>query len=221
MSQRPVALLRQPVMLHPSKAARPLSSGRKNCYALAMLDSQGQILVRIARESVDEALGGPRVFIPGEAWLKEAAATFVTIARSGTLHGCIGSLEPHRPLWKDVQKNALAAAFEDPRAGSLVHADMGELLFEVSLLSPRSPIHFSGEEDAIQKLRPNIDGVLLTWTHYRGVFLPQVWERIEGPREFLQHLKIKAGLPTHFWAPDVKLERFTVQEWHEPGFSLG
>ncbi len=187
-----------------------------------MQDSQGHTLVRIARETVEEALGGPRVSIPGDDWLKQPAATFVTIARNGMLHGCIGSLEPYRPLWKDVQKNALAAAFEDPRASAISREDMADLLFEVSLLSPRTPIEFSGEEsDALQQLRPNTDGVLLTWRQYRGVFLPQVWERMEGPREFLQHLKIKAGLPIHFWAPDVKLERFTVQEWHEPGFSLG
>lgn len=185
-----------------------------------MQESQGLTLVRIARETVDEALGGPHQPIPDEAWLQMPAATFVTIARNGMLHGCIGSLEPYRPLWKDVQKNALAAAFEDPRAGPLERSDMPSLRFEVSLLTPRSPIAFSSEEEALEKLRPSIDGVLLTFRNYRGVFLPQVWERMDGPREFLRHLKVKAGLPTHFWAPDVKLERFTVEEFHEPGFSL-
>ena len=49
----------------------------------------------------------------------------------------------------------------------------------------------------------------------RSTFLPQVWEQLPQPREFMAHLKHKAGLPADFWSPDVKLSRYTVEKWKE------
>ena len=57
---------------------------------------------------------------------------------------------------------------------------------------------------------------MLEWGRHRGVFLPQVWESLPEPREFLDHLKLKAGLPADFWAPELTLERFTVEKFLDP-----
>jgi len=50
---------------------------------------------------------------------------------------------------------------------------------------------------------------------YRSTFLPQVWEDLARPRDFLAMLRRKAGLPDDFWAEDVKLSRYTVTKWSE------
>ncbi len=72
-------------------------------------------------------------------------------------------------------------------------------------------------EREVAALRPGVDGVLFEAGHLRSVFLPQVWEQLPVPREFLGHLKRKAGLAESFWATGVRLSRFTVLKWKEPG----
>ncbi|MDZ7731909.1 MAG: AMMECR1 domain-containing protein [Acidimicrobiia bacterium] len=44
------------------------------------------------------------------AGLREPGASFVTLLRDGRLLGCIGSIEPVRPLAVDVAENAVGAA---------------------------------------------------------------------------------------------------------------
>jgi AmmeMemoRadiSam system protein A len=181
-----------------------------------MIDrDDARVLLSLARGSIAERLGGARVTVPDLPLLRADGPCFVTLHRRGELHGCIGSFEG-RALGDAVRRNACAAAFEDPRAVPLELADVDELEVEISLLSPRTPLSFDGEADARAQLRPGIDGLVLEWARHRGVFLPQVWESLPEPRVFLDHLKRKAGLPEHFWAPDVALERFTVQKFVDP-----
>ena len=60
-----------------------------------------------------------------------------------------------------------------------------------------------------------MDGVILTARGHRGTFLPQVWDELPDPADFLAHLKRKAGLAASYWGPDVRLERYTVRKWGE------
>ena len=90
-----------------------------------------------------------------------------------------------------------------------------ELRVEVSLLSAPEPIAFSGEAEALAALRPEIDGIIFESGGCRSTFLPQVWRQLPEPRDFLGQLKLKAGLSRGFWAPDVKLWRYTVTKWIE------
>ncbi|MGO8756166.1 MAG: AMMECR1 domain-containing protein, partial [Gallionellaceae bacterium] len=53
------------------------------------------------------------------------------------------------------------------------------------------------------------------YAHYRSTFLPQVWEQLPQPGEFMAHLKHKAGLPVDFWSSGVKLSRYSVKKWKE------
>ena len=63
--------------------------------------------------------------------------------------------------------------------------------------------------------RQNVDGVVFEYGHHRSTFLPQVWEQLPDPAEFLAHLKRKAGLSMDFWADQVRLSRYTVSKWKE------
>ncbi|MCL4469565.1 MAG: AmmeMemoRadiSam system protein A [Gammaproteobacteria bacterium] len=176
---------------------------------------KGRILLPIARATISQALGQPMEADEGAVWLKEPGACFVTLTQRGQLRGCIGSLEARRPLIEDVKANAYAAAFCDPRFSLLTPAEMDYTEVEISLLSPMQPMTFRNEWDALEQLRPGIDGVLFECGHYRSTFLPQVWEHLPDSGIFIAQLKRKAGLPVDFWAPGVKLARYTVHKWKE------
>jgi AmmeMemoRadiSam system protein A len=180
-----------------------------------MSDDRGKIMLAIARTAIASKLGKRLTADESAPWLSEPGATFVTLTINGELRGCIGSLEPYRPLLHDLQQNALAAAFRDPRFPPVSERELDTVRVEVSLLSPVAPLAFKDEADALAQLRPGIDGVILEYGRNRGTFLPQVWEQLSTPREFFRHLKMKAGLPPDFWADGVRLSRYTVEKFKE------
>ncbi|MEK7666187.1 MAG: AmmeMemoRadiSam system protein A [Pseudomonadota bacterium] len=179
---------------------------------------QGQTLLAIARAAIAEQLGVPTPPFDETQWQEEPGATFVTLTCAGALRGCIGSLVAERPLRADVENNARAAAFSDPRFPPVSIREYHEIEVEVSLLSPMQPVTVESEIQALTLLRPGVDGVLLEYGRRRGTFLPQVWEQLPEPRAFLAHLKQKAGLPADFWADEVRLSRYTVTKWRESEF---
>jgi AmmeMemoRadiSam system protein A len=176
---------------------------------------RGRILLRIARESVADALGLGAPGTYDEPWLREPGATFITLRWRGSLRGCVGSIQAYRPLFEDVWRNARASAFHDTRFPPLEPREYPDLSVEVSLLSPPEPMACSREEEALALLRPGVDGIILEYQRCRGTFLPQVWEQLPDPCEFLNQLKRKAGLRPGFWAPEVRLSRYTVLKWTE------
>ncbi len=176
---------------------------------------KGETLLKLARSGIAAKLGEPAQRPPEADWLREPGATFVTLTHAGELRGCIGTLEAHRPLGIDVRENAVAAAFRDPRFMPLSREEFPGVRVEVSLLSPTQPIEVKDEAALLAALRPHVDGVVLEYGHHRGTFLPQVWEQLPEPAEFLAHLKRKAGLPMDFWAEGVRLARYTVSKWKE------
>jgi MEMO1 family protein len=139
-------------------------------------------------------------------------ATFVTLERDGELVGCIGSLEPRRPLWRDVARNARAAAFADPRFPALMPGDLDRTVIKVSVLSGLDPLP-AGHDDLVDTLRPGIDGVLLEAGGHRGTFLPAVWEKLPAPEQFVDRLVGKAGLPEKSWPEDAQVWRYTTDEF--------
>jgi len=152
---------------------------------------------------------------PEHPTLVQPGATFVTLTKNGELRGCIGSLQAHRPLDQDVRANAASAAFRDPRFRPLTVEELPQIRVEVSLLTAPVPMRFTDEADALRQLRPHIDGVIFATAGRRSTFLPQVWEQLPEPRQFMAHLKQKAGLPADYWSPDVELQRYEVRKWKE------
>ena len=180
-----------------------------------MSDDRGRIMLAIARGAISFRLGNSLPADEGASWLNEPGACFVTLTMGGGLRGCIGSLEPYRSLLNDLKENALAAAFRDPRFPPLSRQELESVRIEVSLLSPVVPLTFRDEDDAMAQLRPGLDGVILEFGPNRGTFLPQVWEQLPTPRDFLLHLKRKAGLPSNFWKDGLRLYRYSVDSHRE------
>jgi len=176
---------------------------------------QGQLLTALARQAIAREFDEAKSQLPHPDWLEQPGAVFVTLTQNGQLRGCIGSLEANRSLFDDVQSNARAAAFKDPRFLPLKQQELADIQVEVSLLSPATPIQFIDEADALAQLRPGIDGVILEHGWHRATFLPQVWDQLPEPRDFISHLKHKAGLATDFWADDLHLSRYQVEKFKE------
>lgn len=178
-------------------------------------EALGTSLLRLARASIATALGRRMDADDDAPGLQAPGACFVTLTQAGQLRGCIGSLQARRSLRADVQANAVAAALHDTRFAPLTLAELDHTDIEVSVLSPMQAMHFASETDALAQLRPGVDGVVFEFGPHRSTFLPQVWAQLPDPRDFMAHLKRKAGLPADFWHADVRLKRYTVHPWHE------
>lgn len=176
----------------------------------------GRILLDIARTAIATRFGPVPPADTSPRWLHEPGAVFVTLTERGELRGCIGSLTAHRSLLDDVEHNARAAAFSDPRFPPLSHLELPSVRIEVSLLSPPEAVEAHSEEELERHVRPGVDGLILAWDGHRGTFLPQVWEQLPDPHDFVTHLKLKAGLAKTFWRDDARFERYTVTAWSDP-----
>jgi len=176
-----------------------------------------QRLLEAARSSIEYGVrhGRPMAINPADYpdALTVARATFVTLHIDGRLRGCIGSLEAHQSLIEDVVHNAHAAAFKDPRFPPLAENELEQIDIEISVLSPPQEISFSSESDLLSRIRPGIDGLILSEGQRRGTFLPSVWSSLAEPVEFLRHLKQKAGLPPDYWSDSIRIQRYTTESF--------
>ncbi len=178
-------------------------------------DKLGAALLYTARNAIAQRFGLPTLAVNPPPELAEPGATFVTLTQNGRLRGCIGSLEAHRPLLVDVAENALAAAFHDYRFAPLSAEEFTRTRVEVSVLTTPEAFPVGSEADAVARLRPGVDGLVLSYRQKRATFLPQVWEALPEARQFLAQLKLKAGLAADFWHPEVSLSRYGVRKWKE------
>ncbi|HET9024060.1 MAG TPA: AmmeMemoRadiSam system protein B [Burkholderiaceae bacterium] len=182
----------------------------------AQNDERGEVLLAHARNAIESLFRrGNGKALRDAPFLDRPGATFVTLCRNGELRGCIGSLEAERPLREDVAANARAAALRDPRFEPLTERDLEGLSVEVSLLDAPQPLTFHDEDDLVRQLQAARDGVLLEYGRQRSTFLPQVWEQLPDPWDFLRHLKVKAGLSPDFWSLDIRVSRYAVEKWSE------
>jgi len=181
-------------------------------------ETQGQVLVQLARLTLKQELGKSVPPDESEA-LKESLldpsydshyGTFVTLTINDQLRGCIGNLTANEPLSEGVRRNAINAAFHDPRFPALTGRELENVDIEVSILTEPQPLAYVDGEDLRSKLRANIDGVILRKGHASATFLPQVWEQLPDPEAFLEHLCLKAGLSSDAWR-NTKLDVLTYQ----------
>ena len=170
------------------------------------------VCLQVARDSIKHGLQEGRALhvIKNEysSDLQQNLASFVTLHKNGILRGCIGSLEAHQPLINDVAEHAYSAAFQDPRFPPLQDNEYEQLEIEISVLGIPEKIEFKNEESLLQQIRPNTDGLIIEYNYNRGTFLPSVWEQLPDKKDFLNHLKMKAGLSSDWWDNGVKVSRY-------------
>ena len=135
-------------------------------------------------------------------------ACFVTLEKNNTLRGCIGSVIARRPLINDIIMNAKNSAFSDPRFLPVQQNEISQLKIAVSILSEPKKISFTDENDLLRQMRPNIDGIIIKDGIYQAVYLPSVWEQLPDKREFLDTLKVEAGLNPDYFSDTFEAYRF-------------
>lgn len=143
--------------------------------------------------------------------LRAPRACFVTLKKTGQLRGCIGTLTARRPLVEEVAAMTYASALEDPRFSPVKPEELPDLSMEISVLG--EPVNFpvSSEQDLMAQVQPGVDGLILEEGRLRATFLPSVWEELPHPRDFIRHLKQKAGLPETYWSNTITFQRYTVE----------
>ena len=178
-------------------------------------------LLHLAREALEYGVRGdplpPLDDSALTARLREAGASFVTLTEGGQLRGCIGALEPYQSLAEDVREHAVAAALEDPRFPPVSERELNRINIEVSRLTRPVSLPYRDADELLSKLHPYVDGVILRDGFRRSTFLPQVWEKIPDPAEFLGNLCYKMGVDPELWRrKHLEVLVYQVEEFHEP-----
>ena len=145
------------------------------------------------------------------------------LARAALEHGCRSvAFTYNDPVIfaeyaMDVAENARAAAFEDARFKPLTPEEFGHTDIEVSLLSTPKRLPFEHHAELIARLRPGVDGIILEQSEEgkRATFLPQVWEGLPDPEQFIAHLRQKAGIAQNTDIRLCRVKRYTVLKWRE------
>lgn len=177
--------------------------------------ADGEFLVRLAAATVHARLGGMPADgrLPGSADLLRVGCSFVTLHCDGGLRGCIGSLEPARPLYRDVARNA-SQAMTDPRMPPLTANEWPELSVSVSVLGRAEPVAARSLRELGRQLRPHVDGLILSVGWRQATFLPAVWAKLPDPADFLAALLAKGGWAVNRLPPGLRAHRYSVVEFH-------
>ena len=142
--------------------------------------------------------------------LLEPKATFVTLKLEDNLRGCMGNLIAREPLVESVAGNTFNAAFHDPRFPGLEPEEVQRVSVSVSVLSESERIIANSEQELLAQLVPHVDGLILKEGTRSSTFLPDVWNTITEPEDFLKELKRKAGLPENYWSKSLVCERYAT-----------
>jgi AmmeMemoRadiSam system protein A len=177
-------------------------------------------LLHLARQALETGVHGGHLPPLDEAsltpTLRAEGASFVTLTEGGNLRGCIGALEPYQPLAEDVREHTLAAALQDYRFPPVQPSELAGIEIEVSRLTFPVPLDYTDAADLLSKLHPSVDGVILRDGIHRATFLPQVWEKIPDPSEFLANLCYKMGAAPDTWKrKKLEVLVYHVEEFHE------
>lgn len=183
-------------------------------------EQEKSYLLRIAREAIVDAVTGKSIKRINLDELPEAlrgnGASFVTLTKNGALRGCIGTLTAYQPLALDVQEHAIAAALQDYRFDKVTPSELKEIHIEISRLTMPERLSYDNAEELIHRLRPMIDGVILSDGYHKATFLPQVWDQLPNPQDFLSHLCLKMGVPSNFWRKKIlEVSTYQVEDFHE------
>ena len=181
----------------------------------------GEFLVRLARRAIETKLReGRRIRPSAPEGLMEPRGVFVTlngVEGQHRLRGCIGYPYPERPLAEAVVDAAIGAALHDPRFNPVSLEEMGEIVVEVSVLTPPERIVVERPEYYPRRIEVGRDGLIVSRGGFRGLLLPQVpiewgWDA----EEFLTQCCLKAWLPPDAWLlPDTEIYRFQAEIFAE------
>jgi AmmeMemoRadiSam system protein A len=173
------------------------AQGAKAAEPFSLSEQEKSELLALARQSVEHAVEKNEAYQPqasvSEALSRELGA-FVTLREAGALRGCIGYTSATKPLYLTVRDTATLAALRDPRFRPVSAAELPQLDYEISVLSPLRRVV------DVKQIVVGQHGLLMKNGTHEGLLLPQVpveekWDR----QTFLEHTCAKAGMRTDCW----------------------
>ncbi len=162
-------------------------------------------LLQLARQTIGDYLDGKTYKEPGAELLAShpvmeiPKGVFVSLKKKGQLRGCIGELIYSGPLYKGIQRCAVKAAVNDPRFKAVSKDELEGLSLSISVLEHPRQIRVNSPDAYLKRLRPHEDGVILIHKGRRSTYLPEVWEQLPDPEQFLANLCLKQGSPASCW----------------------
>ncbi|MBL7206586.1 MAG: AmmeMemoRadiSam system protein A [Candidatus Aenigmarchaeota archaeon] len=174
-----------------------------------MNPEEGRLLIGIARNAIEWWVKKGTEFKPKDypESFNEKQGVFVSLhTKSNQLRGCIGFIEPEKPLIKGLVEVAISAS-QDPRFPNVSKDELDNIDIEVSILTKPEPVEINNIKKG--------DGIIIEKGFNRSVFLPQVWEELHDKENFLNQLCIKAGLAPDEWKHDIKAYKFNVEIFKE------
>ncbi|MFC1539530.1 AmmeMemoRadiSam system protein B [Candidatus Latescibacterota bacterium] len=176
---------------------------------LGLSEEEKGVLRTVVKTTLENVVNGGSIpaFDNFSGKLGEEWGAFVTLNKKGQLRGCIGHIVGDKPLISTVAEMTMAAALQDPRFPKVSPAELKDIDFEISVLTPIRRIK------DIEEIVVGRDGIIITQKWNRGLLLPQVatdygWDRIT----FLEHTCNKAGLPKDAWKDkDTIIEIFSAE----------
>jgi hypothetical protein len=177
--------------------------------AFSLGRAEKDALIKIAKASVLSAVKERKVYQAssgGLPVLEQDRGAFVTLTKHGQLRGCIGYIAPMKPLFLTVRDVAASAALEDPRFRPVEFRELGDLVYDVSVLSPLRRV------TDLKQIKVGEHGLVVWKGDKEGLLLPQVpveqkWDRMT----FIEQTCVKAGLPPNAWKDeDTDIFMFTA-----------
>ena len=175
----------------------------------SLTDQEKSELLALARKSAEYAVQTNKPYDPPASkseTLNQEYGAFVTINEGGMLRGCIGYTSPIKPLYLTVRDTAAYAATRDPRFRPVSTAELSQLEYEISVLSPLRRV------TDIEQIKVGRDGLFMKNGDDAGLLLPQVpveqkWDR----QTFLEQTCAKAGIRHDCWKDEnTDIFKFTA-----------
>ncbi|MEW6088579.1 MAG: AmmeMemoRadiSam system protein A [bacterium] len=190
--------------LYGANSSEGKEAGKVEEKELAIVnEAEKKFLLELARNTIDEYLkSGCKPKIDEKELtqtMKREYGCFVTLNLNGKLRGCIGYLQPIKPLYIAIMENAINAAACDPRFRAVKYEELKDIKIEISILSSLQDLEFDSPNDLLNKLVPLRDGVVLKIGMSSATFLPQVWETLPNKIDFLSQLSLKSGNMPDAW----------------------
>ena len=163
-------------------------------------------LARLAKRTVETFVKEGKIPEPEELTpeMKQKTGVFVSIHKFGQLRGCIGTFEPTQDnVAEETMTNAISSATRDPRFPPVTPDELGDLSYNVDVLTTPEPIASKDQLD------PKTDGVIVESGIRKGLLLPD----LEGVDTVDYQIEIccqKAGIASD---EPINLYRFEVRRY--------
>ena len=175
----------------------------------------GKYLMQIAERTLTEFLESNHQYKPSRKdynnVLFNRGATYVLLFQNKELIAQNGHVLPSQGVSLDVAENTYNAA----KTILDKNLNFEDLKITILLITDIERIKYKDEQDLLNKLDENQDGVILRSGNRQAIFLPQQWKNYESKQAFLNDLKFKAGLNPSYWSNQINIYKFYTVEIEE------